>query len=203
MDVYQGQDTLSRILNWFAATGQMPQTPEPNPEQVCFYLGMIAEEVRETFARIIGDDSEVLTGLTYLASHFKNGRGIEAVRKAMADPETAKGMLDDVADVIVVAAGNGRAQGANVLAALAFVNFANWDKRFPDGKFHRHPETGKVLKRPGWVEADLTAAVHPSLRIKVDAPECPSSGAGCCPTPSGPNGETQCAYCGKAMPDSA
>jgi predicted HAD superfamily Cof-like phosphohydrolase len=169
MDIHQGQDTVSRILNWFAAVGQMPQTPTPNPEQVAFYLGMIAEEVHETFSRVIGPDSEVLTGLKYLASHFKSGRGTESVRLAMADPATCKGMLDDVCDVIVVACGYGRAQGANVVGGLAAVNHANWDKRFPDLKFHRHPDTGKVLKRPGWTEPDLTSFVHPDLRTVADA----------------------------------
>ncbi len=40
-------------------------------------------------------------------------------------------------------------------SAFSIVHDANMAKRFPDGTFHRD-SIGKIIKPPGWVEADLT-----------------------------------------------
>jgi predicted HAD superfamily Cof-like phosphohydrolase len=158
---------VARNLQWFVQTGQMPETPTPDVRQSAFYIGMQCEELREKLAAIIGEDSEVLSGLKYLATHFKSGRGDEAVRVAFMSPKTVKAMLDGDLDLIWVSVGAARAQGADVQGGYGEVDTANEAKRFPDGEYHRHPETGKVLKPEGWQEPNLTPFIHESLREKA------------------------------------
>jgi predicted HAD superfamily Cof-like phosphohydrolase len=49
--------------------------------------------------------------------------------------------------------------GMNTGPIFHCVHAANMAKRFPDGKFHRRPEDGKVIKPPNWQEPDVEAVV--------------------------------------------
>jgi predicted HAD superfamily Cof-like phosphohydrolase len=153
---------MKKTGEWFVATGQMPEALKPDVRQTAFYLGMQIEELAEKI-RAVYDDA-VCTSMDSLANILKSG-GLDAdVHAALTDPARAQELLDGDCDVLWVTLGAARAMGSDIDGAYAEVNHKNWDKRFEDGTFHRAPDTGKVLKRPGWTPPDLTPFLHPSLR---------------------------------------
>lgn len=153
-------DLLSTTVQWFAAAGQQPTEPTPNPGQSAFYLGMQLEELGEKVAVLSPTDGAWLKGL---AEGYKRGMMDGAMAQALQDPAKAKELLDGDIDLLWVSMGGARAQGADVVGALGEVSRANWDKRWADGEFHLDPVTRKVLKPEGWVGPDLAPFVHPSL----------------------------------------
>jgi predicted HAD superfamily Cof-like phosphohydrolase len=157
-------DTVAKNALWFEATGQMPPTPTPDVRQTAFYAGMQCEELAEKLAAIIGPNYPNVAMLKKLGEWFKAGELDAAVEAAFTDPEKVKEMLDGDIDLFWVTVGSTKAQGANGPGAYSAVDAANWDKKFPDGTFHRHPQTGKVLKPEGWKAPDLTPFIHESLR---------------------------------------
>jgi predicted HAD superfamily Cof-like phosphohydrolase len=158
-------DVLGTTADWFVATGQMPEAATPDPRQAAFYVGMQLEELAEKLTLILGSDTSLVTVMETAARNFKEGTMDKAVASALlSHPVT---LLDADMDLIWVSIGGARAQGADVIGAYSAVNHANWDKRNPDTQqFDRHPVTGKVIKRAGWQEADLTPYVHDSLANK-------------------------------------
>lgn len=155
-------DVLGTTADWFVATGQMPEAAEPNARQAAFYVGMQLEELAEKLEAILGNDNTLVTVMTTAATNFKRGTMDGAVQTALHRRPVA--LLDADMDLIWVSIGGARAQGADVIGAYSAVNHANWDKRNPTtNEFDRHPETGKVIKREGWQEADLTPFIHSDL----------------------------------------
>jgi predicted HAD superfamily Cof-like phosphohydrolase len=71
-------------------------------------------------------------------------------------------MLDADMDLIWVTLGSARAQGANAGYAYHLVSEANWAK-FPNGVVTKDAN-GKVVKPAGWLEPDLTEAIHPTFK---------------------------------------
>lgn len=155
--------TLTRNAEWFRATGQMPVEPTPDLRQIAFYAGMQCEELAEKLAVFL-PGSSLTADLQRLGDLFKTGRLDEQVGVALTNPANAKELLDGDIDLIWVSVGAAQAAGSNVSGAYDAVNSANWAKKFPDGTFHRHEVTGKVLKPEGWQAPDLTGFVHKNLR---------------------------------------
>lgn len=156
-------DTVAKNALWFQATGQMPEQPAPSVRQTAFYVGMQCEELAEKLAAILPNFLEI-QHLKNVGEWFKNGEFDKYVELAFTNPATVEAMLDGDVDLLWVTIGAALAQGANVAGAYAEVDRANWDKKFPDGTFHRAPVTGKVIKREGWKAPDLTPFIHESLR---------------------------------------
>lgn len=159
---------MSEILstrNWFAETGQIPLDTLPNVRQSTFYLGMQVEELVEKLRLVFGN-TELVQRLEGLATALKEGlhNSDSFVGDVLSNPATAKEFLDGDADLIWVTIGSGAATGSDLYQAYNEVAKANWGKKFPDGAFHRHPVSGKVLKPEGWLAADLTPFLHPTLR---------------------------------------
>lgn len=154
-------DLIQRTGEWFAAANQQPTEPTPNAEQVAFYLGMQCEELAEKLAAIVPREASMLH---QLGVDFKGGVHQSLVSQVMQDPAVVKEMLDGDMDLLWVSIGAARALGSNVMGAYQAVSEANWKKEWPDGKFHNHTGTGKVIKPDGWQAPDLTEFIHPSLR---------------------------------------
>lgn len=157
---------MSEIIDtraWFSETGQIPYGAEPNVRQTAFYLGMQLEEMAEKLEAL--GLLSVSTDLQGLATSCKNGEMDVEVGGMFKEPARVKEFLDADADILWVTIGAAAAAGSDLYGAFnQGVSFANWAKKFPDGTFHRHPNTGKVLKPDGWEPADLTPYVHPTLR---------------------------------------
>jgi hypothetical protein len=104
----------------------------PNQQRVNFCIGHVDEEwTRET---------------------------LPALRKFQANPtlENLVEVADGLADTIYVVCQLADSLGVplnGVFAAVAQTNFPG--KLFPDGKLHRNPETGKILKPAGWAPPDI------------------------------------------------
>lgn len=149
--------------SWFHTTGQLPFGGEPNKRWLAFYLGMQLEELAEKLDTI-PEMVFLATRMHESAKLMRRGTYDDAVFEAFqANP---KAFLDSDGDLIWVTIGGAVAAGADLERAYAKINFANWDKEFPEGGF-RLDDTGKVLKRDGWEPPDLSDCVHPSL-IKGD-----------------------------------
>ena len=159
---------ILNTVEWFAATGQIPEDAPPSARQSAFYTGMQLEELAEKLECVMGVHHHMVHELHALAEAFKRGNWDDRVGSALT-AGLAKDMLDADMDLLWVSIGAARAQGADVVGAYRAVSDANWDKqvRDPDTNttyFRRAPDTGKVLKRPGWVAPDLRPFVHPQLR---------------------------------------
>lgn len=155
---------------WFVTAGQQPATPEFNAQQVCFYLGMQLEEMAEKLSLLASgttfrhgfNSNDFTAELNYSAKIFKEaspkilGRIEAAVR---ANPAL---WLDADLDLMWVTLGAVRAMGVEPSAAYALVADANWAK-FPGGVVTKDAN-GKVVKPPGWREADLTPVLPAVLR---------------------------------------
>lgn len=157
-------DLLARNAEWFVAAGQMPAEPTPSVRQTAFYLGMQMEETAEKMEAIFGSTMTVIAQMHATANALKEGALDGMVEEAMKNPAVVKKMLDGDIDNLWVTVGAIKAQGADGPGAYGEVNRANWEKRWPDGTFHLHPVTNKVLKPAGWREPELTPFIHPSLR---------------------------------------
>lgn len=157
---------IKSTRQWFAETGQIPLDSAPNVRQVTFYIGMQVEELAEKLSAVFGT-TDLITRLVGLAHAMKAGdlRTDDHVAAALQDPAAAKELLDGDADLLWVTIGSSAAMACDLDGAYnKGVAKANWEKKFPDGTFHRHEQTGKVLKPEGWQAADLTEFLHPSLR---------------------------------------
>lgn len=157
---------IKSTRNWFAETGQIPLGALPNVRQTSFYLGMQVEELAEKLTLVFGSTS-LITKMEGLGAALKAGTDDvdEYVGEVLSSHGDAKEFLDADADLLWVTIGAAAAAGSDLYGAYNDgVAHANWAKKFPDGTFHRDPVTGKVLKPEGWVAADLTPFVHPTLR---------------------------------------
>ena len=155
---------ILNTVEWFAATGQIPEDAEPNVRQSGFYIGMQVEELAEKLECVLGVNHHMVKEMHALGNAFKAGNWDDRVHSAFT-AGLAKDMLDADMDLLWVSIGAARAQGADVTGAYSTVSEANWDKRDPVSlKFLRAPDTGKVVKRKGWAAPDLNPFAHPSLR---------------------------------------
>lgn len=158
------KDFFARTCAWFVTAGQQPAVPEPSPAQTAFYIGMQLEELAEKLEVFFGAGPETPAArIQDMGKLFKSGAYDAAAVAALANPDTAKAMLDADMDLIWVTLGGARAQGADVQGAYNAVDTANWAK-FTDGKATLHPVTRKVLKPEGWKAPDLTPFIHASLK---------------------------------------
>lgn len=153
---------IEKILNWFVETGEMPAEPAPDEQRAAFYLGMQLEELAEKFEVVFGPEHPLTRQLHGYGNGFKNGQFTAQFTVALR--HHPKALLDADVDQLWVSLGAARAQGADVESAVKRLVDHNYAKRFDDGTFHRHPETGKILKPAGWIPPDHTSSVHPSLR---------------------------------------
>lgn len=155
---------ILNTVNWFAATGQIPEDSEPDVRQSGFYIGMQVEELAEKLECVLGVNHHMVKEMHALGNAFKQGNWDDRVLSAFT-AGLAKDMLDADMDLLWVSIGAARAQGADVTGAYSAVSDANWDKRDPVSlKFLRAPDTGKVVKRKGWRAPDLNPFVHAGLR---------------------------------------
>lgn len=154
---------FARTSGWFAATGQQPEIPTYDPKQVTFYLGMQLEELAEKVS-LMGEVLSVAVNdlpslLDEAAKEFKRQRPdiVAAVDAAVrSNPEK---WLDADCDGLWVTLGAIRALGVDPLATnggYEAVLQANWNKRWPDGTFHKDVN-GKIVKPEGWAEPDHSA----------------------------------------------
>lgn len=158
---------LQRVLDWFVATGQMSPEPTPDARQTAFYVGMQLEELSEKIELIFSKGCMLYAWVAAAAEEFKNGEHDLAVAAALK--RNPRDLLDADTDMLWVTLGSARAQGADIVGAFGHLTERNEAKCFPDGAYHRHLETGKVLKPEGWQPPNNTPFVHPTLR----APEAP------------------------------
>ncbi len=147
------ENLIEKTSQWFVAAGQQPAKPEPNAAQIAFYIGMQLEELAEKLEAL-----KLFTGVPEImqkvSAEFKRGDWTGHIQHMLSDPGIMEAMLDADMDLLWVSIGAARAQGADVSGAYEAVTEANWDK-FIGGVATLHPETGKVLKRPGWVAPNL------------------------------------------------
>jgi predicted HAD superfamily Cof-like phosphohydrolase len=153
---------VERNLAWFRATGQLPATGEPNIRQAAFYFGMQLEEMAEKVEAVFGQSLTFMGQMVALADALKTGAMDDVVEKALRT--NAKNILDGDIDTLWVSIGAAAAAGSDVLGAYNEVATTNEAKRFPDGTYHRHEVTGKVLKPAGWQEPQLNKFVHTLYR---------------------------------------
>ncbi len=186
-------DLFRDTCDWFVKAGQQPAMPEFNAQQVCFYLGMQLEELAEKLSLIFGSADAFVCSLNTSADEFKRATEYTQAIVTRAVKRNPALWLDADLDLIWVSLGGVRALGVEPSAAYALVADANWAK-FPDGVVTRDAN-GKVMKPPGWREADLTPVLPAVLRPTPK--ECGANGGqGCSLRPCGPNGEMMCQYCG-------
>lgn len=66
------------------------------------------------------------------------------------------GIAKELADVVYSAYGTAIALGIDLDRVISSVHESNMTKMGPDGPHERDPQTGKILKGPAFVPADLT-----------------------------------------------
>lgn len=137
----------------------VPPGPTFNANRVCFYAGMMCEELAEHIETIAGgavsrDDRNKLTSfaamLQLFGREFKTGNFEGDVLRA--DREK---LLDSAYDCAIVAAGSSVFQTPQFMGGLFEVMQTQFAK-FPGGVALRNPDTGKMVKPPGWKEPDLS-----------------------------------------------
>jgi predicted HAD superfamily Cof-like phosphohydrolase len=138
---------------------------EFDPRFVAFHTGMQLEELAEKLAAIlegaISDAQKIhcwhleqsIKAMAALGMDFKQGKYDDAVANG-----NRHDMLDADVDIQVVTIGSMMTAGNDILGALAEVNRANLDKKFPDGTYHLDTN-GKIVKPEGWKKPDLTPFV--------------------------------------------
>jgi predicted HAD superfamily Cof-like phosphohydrolase len=155
---------IGDAVAWFSATGETTNDRPPNPARAAFYVGMQLEELAEKIEAIMGKTSPLAQILHEYGHGFKQGQFVGEVLAAMThSPEQ---LLDADVDLIWVSLGAAVMQGADIEEAYNLVSEANWNKKFPDHKFHRAEGTNKIMKPEGWTAPDLSACVHSTLQRK-------------------------------------
>lgn len=153
----------ARVREFTSRGGQikLPETPRPmNRREFDFLTKMILDELIE-MARTVTmptDESpkDVIKKCLDVADHrdFKNYENdVEAIA------EQADGMVD----IYYYMADAGAKVGMNLDDVFQEVHEANMRKRFDDGTFHTVPDgpsAGKVIKPPGFKEADVVKVVE-------------------------------------------
>lgn len=155
---------------WFVTAGQQPATPEFNAQQVCFYLGMQLEELAEKLGLLgsfpvsgHGFNSDDFTAELEYSAKVMKAAGPQILSRVYGAVKANPALwLDADCDLMWVTLGAVRAMGVEPSAGYALVADANWAK-FPGGVVTKDAN-GKVVKPPGWREADLTPVLPAVLR---------------------------------------
>jgi predicted HAD superfamily Cof-like phosphohydrolase len=79
------------------------------------------------------------------------------------DEEIMAEQYDAFGDWIIYTLDMAGKKGVDLDRFIHLAHDANMAKRFPDGKFHRREEDGKVIKPQGWVEPDLVKEIKRQL----------------------------------------
>lgn len=91
---------------------------------------------------------------------------LEALASQRATPqqkmERLADLLGELADLVYVVEGTAVSLGLPLEAAYVATHQANMRKVWPDGTLHVN-ERGKVIKPPGWYDADMTDFVEPII----------------------------------------
>lgn len=153
---------IRKTCDWFVAAGQQPAVPVTNPQQMSLYTGLMAEELAEKLALILGPDNSLVKDLEGAADRFKKADAATKDAVLAAFKTAPQKFIDADMDMIWVSVGATRATGSNPVQAYGLVGKANWAK-FPGGKATLD-SNGKVVKPADWQEADLTSALPAEMR---------------------------------------
>ena len=149
-------DIYANTRIWFTRA-----RPDPTPADFTSQLGCHFEEISEMCLEILAPDdvthellNDVRVAAHRLAEHLKSNSAM----LELGFQDRVK-FLDSIADQAVTGCGAAHCAGMDPLNALHQVNLSNWSKFDENGEPIRNPETNKILKGPGYVEADLTPDV--------------------------------------------
>lgn len=138
-----------------------PEKPQlMTKEATQFIIKMVLSEMVE-LAQTVCDKPEDALELV------RNCMGTD-FNKNYKKPEKEMHLIAEQADAMVDAwyymLNTGAKHGMNLSRLFGTVHEANMAKRFPDGKFHRRPEDGKIIKPAEWKEPDIVGAMEKQVK---------------------------------------
>lgn len=150
--------TRSRLVKEFTEQSlqiELPKHPRPlTLEEVEFVVKMNCEELQELLQTVLPENANTKDMLMEIVKKSKR-----PVKKNFVDEiDIIAEQVDAFVDIDYYNNNAACKAGMNPDDIFQEVHSANMNKRFPDGIFHKNSE-GKVIKPPGWQEANLRDVV--------------------------------------------
>jgi predicted HAD superfamily Cof-like phosphohydrolase len=131
----------------------IPNKPELMSHKETFFLiKMMLDEILELSATV----EEPYSSKRLMIDMINNSKDIP--KEKGTDTELISAQADAMIDVMIYMHNAACKKGIDLSKIFKIVHDANMNKRFPDGTFHKR-EDGKIIKPPGFVEADVTSEI--------------------------------------------
>lgn len=124
-------------------------------DAVQFIIKMVLSEMVELAQTVCDKPEDALDLVTKCVGTDFN----KNYTKPNSDIQLIGEQADAMVDAWYYMLNTGAKHGVNLSKLFSVVHAANMAKRFPDGKFHRRPEDGKVIKPPEWKEPDIAGEI--------------------------------------------
>lgn len=136
----------------------LPMTPSKmTKDEVKFIVRMVISEMMELCSTVTPSVEE--------AYHFFGDCWNESDKPKEFHPETKNDVeimaeqYDSFVDAWYYMLNTAVKKGVDLDKIFQVVHEANMAKRFPDGKFHRRQEDGKIIKPDNWKEPDVVGVI--------------------------------------------
>jgi predicted HAD superfamily Cof-like phosphohydrolase len=134
-----------------------PATPQPmTREAIKFIVRMVLSEMTELAQTVCESPEEAVRFVADCVGADTNMTYTKPTDEVSLIAEQNDAFVDAWYYMLNCAAKH----GVNLSAIFDVVHGANMAKRGPDGKFHRRPEDGKVIKPDNWKEPDIAGEIR-------------------------------------------
>ncbi len=137
----------------------LPNKPSKmNKEEVRFIVRMVLSEMMELCRTINSNMSETQDFFRECCLELDIPKEFDVGSKS--DVEIMAEQYDSFVDAWYYMLNISAKKGVNLDKIFQVVHEANMAKRFPDGKFHRRKEDGKIIKPDGWKEPNIVNVIE-------------------------------------------
>lgn len=131
----------------------IPDKPQlMSREETFFLIKMMLDEIMELAATV----EEASVSKKIMIDMINNSKDIP--KEKGTETELIAAQADALVDCYYYSLNAASKKGVDISRVFKLVHEANMDKQI-DGKFLKR-EDGKILKRPGWIEPDITAEIQ-------------------------------------------
>ena len=144
---------------------KLPTTPSKmNNNEVRFIVRMVLSEMLELCRTVTTNVEEAKSFFDGCCHELDIPREFHPESKS--DVEIMAEQYDSFVDAWYYMLNTSVKKGVDLDKIFQVVHTANMAKRFPDGKFHRRQEDGKIIKPDGWKEPDIVSVIESMIKKK-------------------------------------
>jgi hypothetical protein len=141
---------------------KLPTRPSKmSKEEVRFIVRMVISELMELCTTVTPSVEDAFDFFTTCKNDCDRPKEFDYESKS--DEEIMAEQYDSFVDAWYYMLNSAVKKGVDLDSIFNLVHGANMAKRFPDGKFHRRQEDGKVIKPEGWKEPDIVGEIKRQL----------------------------------------